>query len=227
MNWYLETLYKIIVRPILFFTDMPRGTWQEDALSFAMVTGWILSFAITVVLFINSYMPTGLSLIEGIYGRKLVIILPVLAIMGFAFFAMTLLIIGGLLILAVIGLFVVCAAVLNFLLVLLGGSGNIFEVVKATLYCSAAILAGLLNIFLLIAVKYKVMSAANWIIGENVIFLAASVFLYGLFAILGRKTHNVPRWKAFLAATVPFIMLLVINVILSMKVLPKVMSIFG
>ncbi len=206
---------------------MPKGKWREDPLSFALVTGWILAFALTLVFFINSYLPTGLSLIDGIQGHKLIIVIPVLAVMGFAFFTMTVLIVGALLIGAILGLLFVCAAILNFLLILLGGKGNIFEVVKASLYASASFLAALLNIFLMLPVKYKLMTFSDWITGERVIFYCACVYLYGLFSILGRKTHNVPRWKAFLAATVPFIILVLMNIVLSGKVLPKLSSILG
>lgn len=227
MNWYIDTFNKVIFRPILFYQDMPKGKWHEDALSFAMVTGWILAFALTLVFFINSYLPTGLSLVEGIQGQKMIILTPVLAVMGFAFFAMTVLIVGGLLIGAILALLFFCAAVLNLLLILLGGKGNIFEVGKASLYSSAVMLAGLLNILLMLPVKLKMLSFTDWITGERVVFYCAAVYLYGLFSILGRKTHNVPRWKAFLAATVPFIALVLINVILSAKVLPKLAGILG
>jgi Yip1 domain len=227
LNWYLDTLYKILVKPILFYQDMPKGKWRDDALSFEMVTGWILAFAVTVVFFINSYLPTGLSLIEGIQGRKLLIVVPVLTVMGFAFFAMTVLIVGGIFVVAIFGLLFVCAAVLNFLLILLGGKGNLFDVVKASLYSSACLLASLLNIVLMLLVKFKLMSFSVWITGERVIFYCVCVYLYGLFSILGRKTHNVPKWKAFLAATVPFIILVLMNIVLSGKILPKLSSILG
>ena len=227
MNWYFDDLYKIIVKPILFYQEMPKGDWREEPLSFALVTGWILSFALTFVILFNNYLPTGLSLIEGIQGGKLIIVVPVLAVMGFAFFAMTVLILGGIIAIAVLGLLVSCAAVLNFLLILLGGKGHIFEVVKATLYSSAAMLSVLVNIFLMIAVKYKLMAFSIWVTGERVIFYCACVYLYGLFSILGRKVHKVPKWKAFLAATVPFIFLVLVNIIISAKILPKLAGMIG
>jgi len=227
LSWYFDTLYKIIVKPILFYQDMPKGSWKEDSLSFTLVTGWILAFSLTLVVFINNYLPTGLSLIDGIQGQKLIIVIPVLAIMGFAFFAMTVLIVGGMVIGSLLALFFSCAAVLNFLLMLLGGKGNVFDVVKASLYSSCVLLAGLLNIFLMLVVKYKLMTFSDWINGERVIYYCACVYLYGLFSILGRKTHSVPRWKAFLAATVPFIVLVLINVVLSSKILPKLAGMLG
>jgi len=225
--WYIENLFKLALKPIVFYQDMPKGSWKDEPLSFALVTGWIMAISLTTVFFLNNYLPTGLSLIEGIQGQKLIIVVPVLLVMAFAFFAMTALIIGGIMIGAILGLLFFCAAVLNFLLILLGGTGNIFEVLKATLYASGALLAGLLNIFLMTPVKYKLMSFPIWITGERVVFYCTCVYLYGLFSILGRKTHKVPRWKAFLAATIPFIILVLINVVLSAKVLPKLASILG
>jgi len=225
--WYIENLYKLALKPIVFYQEMPKGSWKEEPLSFALITGWIMAFTLTLVFFINNYLPTGLSLIEGIQGQKLIIVVPVLLVMASAFFAMTMLIIGGIMIGAILGLLFFCAAVLNFLLILLGGKGNFFEVLKASLYASFALLAGLLNIFLMISVKYKLMSFSDWITGERVVFYCACVYLYGLFSILGKKTHKIPRWKAFLAATIPFIILVLINVVLSAKILPKLASILG
>lgn len=227
MNWYLETLNTLIVRPILFYQRMPKGTWRDDSLSFAMITGWIISITLTAVFFINSYIPTGLSLIEGIPQSKLIIIIPVLSVMGVAFFAMTALILGGIFICALVGLMFFCAAILNILLLLLGGKGNFAEVFKASLFACGVFLTGLLNILLMILVKHKIMSFSDWINGERVIFYCSAVFIYGLFSILGRKTHNLPKWKAFLAASIPFIILVALNIILSAKVLPKLGSILG
>jgi len=215
------------LKPVLFFQDMPKSSWREEPLSFAMITSWILALALTVIVFFNNYLPTGLTLIEGIQGQKLLIVVPVLAVMGFAFFAMTALILVGLMNIAVIGLMIFCAAVLNLLLVLLGGKGTVFEVVKASFYASATLLAGLINIVLMVAVKYKLMSFTDWISGERVIYYCACVYIYGLFSIIGRKTHNVPRWKAFLAATVPLVILVMVNIFLSSKVLPKLAGFLG
>jgi len=227
MKWYIENLWNIMTRPIQFFDNMPAGTWMEAPLTFSLITGWIMAFALTFVVFINNYLPTGLSLIEGIAGKKLIITVPVLAVMGVAFFIMTVLIIGGMIIAAILGLFFVCAAILNFLLILLGGSGNIFDVIKACLFSSGAILSGILNILLMIAVKYKAMSFGNWITGERVVFYCTAVFLYGIFSIIGRKMHKVERWKAFLAATVPLILLVLFNIVFSAKILPKMEGILS
>jgi len=192
-----------------------------------MMTGWILSFSLTLIVFLNNYLPTGLSLIDGIFGQKLLIAVPVLSVMGVAFFAMTLLIVGGIINLSILGLFITLGGLLNFLLVLLGGSGGLKEVIKASLYSSIAVLVGLLNIFLLIAVKYKLMSVGAWIMFERIVFLAVSIYLFYLFVIIGEKTHKCKKWQAFLAATVPFVLLVLFNIVFSGKILPKAVGILG
>ncbi len=206
---------------------MPKGTWSEDSLSFALVTGWILSFCFTLVVFVDSYLPTGLTLIDGIYGKKLIIAFPVLAVMGVAFFLMTLFIVAGLLIIGILGLYGVCAAALNFLLVLLGGNGNIYEVGKAVLYSAAATIAGSFNILIMMLVKYKIVSMPVWILLEKFVFYLVCLYLFGAFTVIGEKTHNLPRWRALLAAAVPFVMLVLFNIVFSAKVLPKLAGIFS
>jgi hypothetical protein len=227
MSWFIETLTKILLSPKQFFSDMPKGGWNEEPLTFTLICGWIMAFALTLVVFINSYVPTGLSLIEGIYGKKLIIVVPVLGVMGFAFFAMTLLIIAGLLIIGLIALFFFCAVILDLILILLGGSSNIYEVFKAALYMNAVVLAGLINIFLMIPVKFKLLPFPYWIALENLVFYLASLYLFYMFALAGQSTHKVSGWRAFLAATVPFVILVLANIVLSHKILPRLAGFLG
>ena len=224
MNWYIETLYNIIVRPQDFFSNMPKGAWSEDSLSFALVTGWILSTCLTLMVFISSYVPTGLTLIEGIHGKKLIIAFPVLAVMGVAFFLMTLFIVAGILCLAILGFFSACAAGLNFLLILLGGKGNIYEVGKAALYSSGASVALCLNIFAMILVKYKMLSNPVWMLLENAVVYLMCLYFFWTFSIIGEKTHGLPKWRAVLAAAVPFVIFVLVNIVFSKKFLPKIIK---
>jgi hypothetical protein len=211
----------MLFKPDLFFQNLPKTLWSEDSLTFSMITGWILAFSITIVVFINSYFPTGLNLISGIYGNKLIIALPVLLVMGLAFFLMTLFIVAGLIIIALLSMFFAGGAAFNFILILLGGSGNIFDTIKASLFSSGAMLIGAINIILMIAVKYKLMSFSIWILLEKIVFYSGCILLFILFTVFGIHTHKVPKWKAMLAATVPFIVLILFNIVLSSKVLPK------
>jgi hypothetical protein len=206
---------------------MPRSSWHEDSLTFGLITGWILTFTITLIIFINNYLPTGISLIDGIYGQKLLLALPVLLVMGFAFFMMTLLIIGFIFIGGILILLFLCSATLNVLLLLLGGNGNIYDVVKSILFSSGIFIAGAVNVALLILVKHKLISIDIWILFERIIYYIIAIFLMYLFTIIGENTHKLPRWRAVLAAAVPFAILVLINIVFSAKILPKLVGFFG
>lgn len=101
------------------------------------------------------------------------------------------------------------------------------DVIKAALYSSAVLLLGLINIFLMIPVKYKLMPFTGWIKVEKVVFYLAALILYWLFALAGLKTHKISGWKAYLAAAVPFVLLVLINIVFSGKILPKFAGILG
>jgi hypothetical protein len=224
MSWYIENLMKLISSPKHFFADMPKGSWKEASLSFALVTGWIIAFALTTVMFINSYIPTGLSLIDGIYGKKLLIVIFPLLVMGTAFFIMTLLILGGILTIALLSLIFGYSAALNLLLILLGGSGNIWEVFKANLYGAGSYVAITLSIFLMIAVKYKLLSISIWMFIQNLSYYCIAAYVCYLFVRGSESTHKVPAWRAWLVATIFFIILVLINVVISAKIMPKIVG---
>ena len=221
---FLDDLLTVIFAPNRFFADISAKSWNEEPLTFTMICSWILAIALTLVVLVNSYIPTGINLISGVAGKKLFIVLPVLLVMGVAFFLMTLLIIAGILTIALVSLALFCAAVLNFLFMLLGGSGNMMDVFKSTLYSNAVILAGLINIVLMVPVKFHLFPVGYWILGEKVIFLIALLYLFVLFAAAGAVTHKLSRWKAFLASTVPFVVLLLANMIFASKILPKLVG---
>ena len=159
MHSFIDNLLTLIMAPTRFFNEVPAKNWNEEPLTFTMICAWVLSFTLTLVVLVNSYIPTGFSLISGVAGKKLFIVLPVLFVMGLAFFIMTLLIVAGIFTIALVSLAVFCAAVLNFLFLLLGGTGNMMDVFKTTLYCNGLVLAGLINILLMIPVKFERISA--------------------------------------------------------------------
>ncbi|MFC1559606.1 YIP1 family protein [Candidatus Margulisiibacteriota bacterium] len=219
---YLDVWWKVMLRPIFFFQDMPEGKWSEAALTFMLATSWILSFGITLAIFIIMYIPTGLNLIEGLKGRELVLATPVLLLMGVVFFIMTILIVALFVIAVLLALSFAVAGILNALLILLGGASNFSETLKAVFYSNAIFLMGLFTVLFAVMVKWQVLSFDDWLVGESTLFYASAVYLYGLWSIAGKKVHGVSRWKAFLAAVFPFLVLVIVNIFLSMKVLPKI-----
>lgn len=222
LKQYIDTWWKVIMKPVLFYQDMPKDNWSEAPLSFVLLTGWIISFIITSSVFIIMYIPTGLNLIEGIKGRGLLIVAPVILLMGAVFFILTILIVAGLVIGALLGLFFAIAGMLNFLLVLLGGNSDFFEMLKAMFYSSSIFLVTVVTVLLTIMVKWKLLAFNDWIVGENLLFYSTAVYIYGLWSIAGRKVHGVSRWRAFLAAVFPLILLIIFNIVVTIKILPKV-----
>lgn len=222
LKQYMDTWWKIVMKPILFYQDMPKDVWSGAPLTFVLITSWVISFFMTFSVFVIMYIPTGFSLIEGIKGRGLIIVTPVLLLMGLVFFIMTILIIAGFVIGALLGLLFAVAGVLNFLLLLLGGNSNFYETLKAVFYSSSIFLVAILTILLMMPVKWHLISFDNWIVGEKMLFYTAAVYIYGLWSIAGRKLHGVSRWQAFLAAVFPLILLIIINIVLAGKILPKV-----
>jgi hypothetical protein len=221
MNWYIDTLMKVLTKPKHFFDNMPGASWKDEPLTFALISGWILAFALTTVVFINTYFPTGLSLIDGIYGRKLLIVFPVLVVMGFAFFAMTVLIIGGIMIMAILAMLFFCAAILNFILLLLKGCGSLMDVFKGMLFSFAPLMVFFVNIILMILVKYKLLPMGVWVMLEKIVYYCAVIFMFVLFGHIAAVTHKVSKWKAYLAASVPFVLLVLFNLVLFSKILSK------
>jgi len=221
VKWYIDTWMKAMLRPVLFYQELPEGSWSEAPLRFVIATGWIMSFAITLSVFVMMYVPTGFELISGIKGRELIIVMPVLLLMGFVFFIMTILIVAAFVVAALLALLSAVAGVLNFLLILLGGSGNLNETMKAVFYSGGIFLVGVFTVLLAVLVKWHALSFNDWMTGESTLFYTAAIYIYGLWSIAGKKTHDVPRWKAFLAAIFPFLLMVVFNIVFAAKILPK------
>jgi hypothetical protein len=220
-KWYLETWYTVMVRPILFYTFLPEGAWHGEALTFAGATSWVLSFFLTFAIFLIKFIQIGLYLIENLTLWERVLTSPIMIVFAFVFFAMTTLIIGGFILAGILGALWGFAVVLHFVLKLLGGRGTLFETVKALLYSSAVFLVVLIPILFAILTKYRVVEMWQLSSLENVVYYFACIYIFGLWSIAGKKVHDVPRWKAFLAATLPFAILIFFGVLFHSKVFPK------
>jgi len=226
IKWYIDTWYKIIVRPILFYTLMPGGDWKEDALTFAAVSSWILSFGLTITIFITQYIPIGKYLIEGLSGLELLIVSPVVLAIAFVFFIMTLIIVGGIIMGLLLIFLSLCATIEHYVLKLIGGKGELKEMIKAFFYSGAVFVFGLLPCLLAIITKWHFLTFWQFRMSENIIYYFSCLYIYGLWSIGGKKIHNVPRWKAFLGAVLPVLILIAVNVVLDAKVFPKIENLF-
>lgn len=221
---YLETWWQIIARPIYFYTKLKEESWKEKSLTFFLQTSWILALVVALVVFIIQYVPIGLTLVEGISGLKFLIVLPVLITLAFVFFMITFLILGGVLALAFGAAFYAVAFVLHYTYLLLGGKGHLNRMLQDSFYSSAVILAGFFPALFAILTRYHLLELSLFRVGYNLIYFLTIVYVYGLWAVAGRKVYGVPRWKAFLGALVPVIFLLLFGFVFDKIALSKIES---
>ena len=218
---YLKTWWTIVLRPIYFFTKLKEEDWQGGSLTFLLISSWALGLVATLVIYIIQYIPIGSTLVEGVSGAKFIIILPVLVTLAFVFFVITFLILGGLFSLAFFLMFYLVAYLLHYTYGFFGGKGSLNRMVQSSLYSSAVILFGLVIPLLMVLTKYAGLDFALFRYGFITIYSLILVFVYGLWAVGGRKTYGVAKWQAFLGAIVPVLALLIFGVLFDKIALPQ------
>lgn len=206
---YFVEWWIVIARPILFYTKLKEESWQEKSLSFFLASSWLLAFVTALAIFAIQFVPIGSTLVAGIAGWKFIIILPVLLTLAFAFFMITFLIIGGLLTLLFGAAFLALAYVLHYIYKLLGGRGNANRMAQDILYSSAVILFFSLPALFGIMTRYGWLDLSLFKVGFNIVFVFLTVYVYGLWAVAGRKVYGVAKWQAFLGALVPAALMLI------------------
>jgi len=209
VNWYLTTWWTIMAQPIYFYTKLKEEEWKEKALTFLMISSWLLAAPITLAIFIIQYVPIGSTLIEGIAGWKFLIILPVLITLAFVFFMITFLILGGVMVIVLGVAFYIIGFALHYVYLLLGGKGDLNRMLQDSFYSSAVVLAGILPIMFAILTRYNMLDFSLFRVGYNLVYGLTLLFVYGLWAVAGRKVYGVPKWKAFAGALLPIIFLLI------------------
>ena len=206
---YFVEWWIVIARPILFFTGLKEESWQEKGLTFFMYSTWLLALVASLAIFLIQFVPIGSTLVAGIAGWKFVIILPVLLTLAFAFFMITFLIVGGLLVLGFGAAFLALAYVLHYMYGLLGGRGHLNRMAQDLLYSSAVLLFLCLPALFGVMTRYGALELSLFKVGFNIVFVFLSVYVYGLWAVAGRKVYGVARWRAFLGALAPLALLLI------------------
>jgi hypothetical protein len=206
---YFAEWWVIIARPILFYTRLKEESWKEKSLSFLIYSAWLLAFFAALAIFIIQFVPIGSTLVAGIVGWKFLIILPVLLTMAFAFFMITFLIVGGLLVLSLGAAFIALAYILHYMYMMLGGHGHLNRMAQSLLYSSAVVLFLCLPALFAIMTRYNLLELSLFKVGFNIVFVFLTVYVYGLWAVAGRKAYGVPKWQAFAGALVPAALLLI------------------
>jgi hypothetical protein len=207
---YFGTWWAIIARPILFYTKLKEESWQEGSLTFFLITAWLLSFISALAIFIILWLPTGATLVTGISGYKFLFIVPVLLTQAFAIFMITFSILGGLLTLGFGAAFIALAYILHYVYGLLGGKKvKPNRMVQSLLYSSAVLLFFSAAALFAILTRYNLLELSLFKVGFNIVFVFLAVYVYGLWAVAGRKAYGLPKWKAFAGALVPVLLLLI------------------
>lgn len=220
---YFAQWWKIMVRPIYFYTFMEKGEWSDKSLSFLLFTSWILSFFITFVFFYTQIVNIIMyRFVEGITGLKFLLLMPVLFVFAVIFFVFFYLISGGLIAILFAAGFGAAAAVLNLIARIFGLAADMREMVKAAYYSSAASLFYLLIFVLGFAVKIKVLSSDNFLIGINLLMFLTSVYMWGLWSISFRKVYKVSKMKAVCATFIVFLLVVLLEMFVGTKFLPRI-----
>ncbi|OGC12262.1 hypothetical protein A3K48_07395 [candidate division WOR-1 bacterium RIFOXYA12_FULL_52_29] len=209
LRWYWKTWWQVMARPIYFYVKLKEESWKEKAYSFFLVSAWLVAFAMTAAVFFFQYLPIGATLIEGISGYKLLVIMPVMLTLAFVFFLITFFILAGLLVVSLTAAFFALAYLLHYIYLVLGGRGNVERALQAVFYGSAFIVGAWLIVIIAFLTHFGFLSFELFRVGFNFIFVLLIVYAYGLLAVIGRRVYGVPKWKAFAGALVPFFLLLI------------------
>jgi len=224
LKWYLDTWWLVTARPIYFYTKLKEESWKEKSLTFLLFSSWIVAFAATVAVFIIQYVTIGATLVEGITGMKFLIILPVLLTLAFVFFMISFLIVGGVMVLVFGVAFYAVGFLLHYVYLVAGGKGSLNRMLQQSFYSSAVVLVAFFPVLFAVLTKYSVLDFSLFRIGYNLVYGLTVLFVYGLWAVAGRKVYGVPKWKAFAGALVPVIFLLIFGLVFDKIALSKLES---
>lgn len=221
---YLETVWLIFLRPILFYTKLPAVNWKDEPLVFCSTTAWVISFCVSLVVFVNQLAPIGVTLPVEVHGWRLILIAPVMVVLAFMFFVIVYSIVGGVLMALLLALFYLVGWLLHFGGRLMGGKSGAAESLKDAYYSSAVSLIMIFPILAGILSRRGIMDFTNFKIGYNIGYSLFVLYLYGILAIASRKTHGIDRWKAFVAALIPIAFMILLGLAVSMVLLKKIQN---
>jgi hypothetical protein len=220
-NYFIEW-WTIMARPIYFYTKLKETSWKEESLSFLLVTSWILAAVVTLAIFIVQYVPIGATLVEGTSGIKFLIILPVLVTLALVFWALTYLILGGVTVVVLCLVFYAIGFILHYVYLGLGGKGSLNRMAQSCFYSTAVVGAGFFPAAFAVLTRYRMLELSLFRVGYNLVYALTILFVYGLWAVAGRKAYGVPKWKAFAGALVPVIILLIFGFLFDKIALSKI-----
>ncbi|OGC41695.1 hypothetical protein A2548_06145 [candidate division WOR-1 bacterium RIFOXYD2_FULL_41_8] len=202
-----------MIRPIYFYTKLKEESWRADALTFLLITAWLVTFFATVMVFITQLIALGSPLISDIKGFGLLVVLPVLLTLMLVFFMLILLILGGVFVSGFFVALYLVALVLHYIYSVLGKKGSLNRMIQSTFYSSAVLLPLIIVFLLMIITKRGALSFELFRVGYNFFYFLMVLYVYGLWAIAVRKNYQVSRPLAFVGTLVPVLGLLIFGLI--------------
>ena len=217
---YFEVWWKIMARPIYFYTFMERGDWKDRSVTFLLVGSWILAGALSAAAFVIQLVWILLGLVSGITGLKFLIIFPVFAALSSMFMLIIFLITGTFISAGTFAALFAVSLINDRVFKLYSGKSDVKESIKAFFYSSSS--AAFLNLIILMAVfvKYKVLSFQNFLVGSNVVMFLSVVYVWGLWSISSRKIYKTGKLISVFLTLIPVLLMILLILVAGFKLLP-------
>ena len=219
---YWQTWWTVMARPIYFYVKLEEQDWRKNSLSFLLMTSYLTAAIVALAVFIIQYIPMGRTLIEGVTGFKLIIVLPVVLTLAAVFFMITYLILIGVTVLALGSAFYVTGALLFYVYKICGGQGDLNRMVQNMFYSSAVVLAVVFPALLAVLTRYNWLDLSLFRVGFDFSYFLIGIYVYGLWAVIGRRTCGVSKWVAFAGALVPLFIFLIFGLAFDKMAIAKV-----
>jgi hypothetical protein len=222
MQWYWKTWWLVMARPIYFYTKLKEESWQEQSLTFLLTAAWLTALVTTLLIFIVQYIPIGATLVEGVIGYKFIIVLPVLVVLASMFFIITILILGGLIVLVFGAAFYSVGLVLHLIFSLWQAKGSLNRLIQSAFYSSAVVSASFFIVIIALLTRFNVLDFSLFRVGYNLIYCLTLLYVYGLWAVMCRRNYQVPKWQALVGTLLPIIVLLIFGFAFDKMALSKI-----
>ena len=194
ISWYFDNWYKIMVRPIYFYSFLEKSSYKDKAFSFVLLSSGVLAFFASIAAFILVIYQLISPVLLGVSGIKTLVIMPVFILLCLSFFSIVFLVILSFMVAVSAVLFGAAGLFLHFSAVRFGFVGDIKEIVKASYYSSAVLIVFCLVSFLALSDRF------NWLnlqgtfgIGVNILMYGTILYLWGLWSIAVKKIYSMPR----------------------------------
>lgn len=217
---FLGVWWKLMARPIYFYTFIEKSGWKERSLSFLLSVSWTLALFISASALAIQLIWILLGLVSGVTGLKFLIILPVFAALCAMFVFIIFLITGAFVFAASFVGFGVLSVINDAVFRLFYGKSDIKESAKAFFYSSGVLLFSILIFFMAVLVRYKALSFANFATGANIVMVLSLVYAWGLWSIASRKIYRTGKTISVLLTLISVLIVILLIAAADIKLLP-------